>query len=194
MSERDICTKYITPALINSWWNIEKQVREEVTFTDGKIEIRWKKATRGVQKRADFILYYKNNFPIAIIEAKDNNHSVWAWMQQWLEYGRILDIPFVFSSNGDGFLEHDRLKDSWEVEKEISLENFPSPEELYNRYLASKNISSEEKEIIEEPYYLDLSGKEPRYYQRIAINRTIEAISKWKDRLLLVLSTWTGKT
>ena len=194
MSERDICTKYITPALINSWWNIEKQVREEVSFTDWKIEIRWKKATRWVQKRADFILYYKNNFPIAIIEAKDNNHSVWAWMQQGLDYARILDIPFVFSSNWDGFLEHDRLVESWEVEREISLENFPSPEILYNRYLESKKLTNQEKSIIEEPYFLDISWKEPRYYQRIAINRTIEAIAKWQNRLLLVMATWTGKT
>lgn len=194
LSERDICTKYITPALVNSWWNIVTQIREEVSFTDWKIEIRWKKATRWAQKRADYILYYKNNFPIAIIEAKDNSHSVWAWMQQWLEYGRILDIPFVFSSNWDSFLKHNRLIESWEVEEEISLEKFPTPEELYNLYLSSKNLTKEEKEIIEEPYFLDISWKEPRYYQRIAINRTIEAIAKWQNRLLLVMATWTGKT
>lgn len=194
LSERDICTKYIVPALQNAWWDIEKQIREEVTFTDWKILIQWKKISRINKKRADFILYYKNNLPIAIIEAKDNNHSVWDGMQQGLDYAKTLDIPFVFSSNWDAFLEHDRMTQDWIVEKELSLENFPSPEELYNRYLQSKNITHKQKEIIEEPYYLDVSWKEARYYQRVAINRTIEAISKWQDRILLVMATGTGKT
>lgn len=194
MSERDICTKYINPALQNSSWNLETQVREEVTFTDWKILIQGKKISRINKKRADYILYYKNNFPIAVIEAKDNNHSVWAGMQQALHYAKTLDIPFVYSSNWDWFLEHDRTIENWVIERELSLENFPSPEELYNRYLQSKGITAEQKEIIEEPYYIDVSWKEARYYQRVAINRTIEAIAKWQDRLLLVMATWTGKT
>ncbi len=164
LSERDICTKYINPALQNAGWDIGKQVREEVTFTDWKIVAKWKKVYRLNKKRADYILYYKNNFPIAVIEAKDNNHSLWDGMQQALEYGEILDIPFVYSSNGDGFLEHDRLKDDGEIEKEISLNDFPSPENLYQRYLQEKWITQEEKKIIEEPYYLDSTWKSPRYY------------------------------
>ncbi|MCH8518297.1 DEAD/DEAH box helicase family protein [Candidatus Gracilibacteria bacterium] len=194
LSERDICSKYINPALQLSDWDLEKQVREEVTFTDGKILIQGKRISRVGKKRADYILYYKNNFPIAVIEAKDNNHSIGAGMQQALHYAKTLDIPFVYSSNGDGFLEHDRTLESGVIERELSLENFPSPQELYNRYLKSKNISEEQKEIIEEPYYLDVSGKEARYYQRVAINRTIEAIAKGQDRILLVMATGTGKT
>jgi type I restriction enzyme R subunit len=194
MSERDICSKYINPALQLSNWDLEKQVREEVTFTDWKILIQGKKVSRVGKKRADYILYYKNNFPIAVIEAKDNNHSIWAGMQQALHYAKTLDIPFVYSSNWDWFLEHDRTIENWVIEKEISLDNFPNPQELYNRYLQSKGITEKQKEIIEEPYYLDISGKEARYYQRVAINRTIEAIAKWQNRLLLVMATWTGKT
>lgn len=194
LSERDICTKYIVPALQKAWWDIEKQIREEVTFTDWKIVMQWLRISRINKKRADFILYYKNNFPIAIIEAKDNNHSIWAGMQQWLEYSNMLDIPFVYSSNWDWFLEHDKTKNSWEIEKEISLDNFPTPEELYQRYLSSKNITPEIQKIIEEPYYLDLGWKWPRYYQRVAINRSLEAIAKWQNRLLLVMATWTWKT
>lgn len=194
LTERDICTKYINPSIQSSGWDIEKQVREEVTFTDWKILIQGKKISRINKKRADYILYYKNNFPIAVIEAKDNNHSLWAGMQQALHYAKTLDIPFVYSSNWDWFLEHDRIIEDWVIERELSLENFPSPKELYNRYLQSKWITSEQKEIIEEPYYIDVSWKEARYYQRVAINRTIEAIAKWQNRLLLVMATWTGKT
>ncbi len=194
MSERDICTKYINPSLQNSSWDLETQVREEVTFTDWKILIQGKKISRINKKRADYILYYKNNLPIAVIEAKDNNHSVWAGMQQALNYAKTLDIPFVYSSNWDWFLEHDRTIEDWVIEKELSLDSFPSPEKLYDRYLKSKWITSAQKEIIEEPYYIDVSWKKARYYQRVAINRTIEAIAKWQDRLLLVMATWTGKT
>lgn len=153
-----------------------------------------KKIVRLNEKRADYILYYKNNFPIAIIEAKSNKYSVWTWMQQGLNYAKILDIPFVFSSNGDWFLEHDRLKSEWKIERELSLDKFPSPEELYERYTWTLDITKEQKEIIEEPYHIDLTWKSPRYYQRIAINRTIETISKGTNRILLVMATWTWKT
>lgn len=198
LSERDICTKFIHPAIEKAWWNMKNQVREEVSFkekfTDWKIVAKWKKIVRLNEKRADYILYYKNNFPIAIIEAKSNKHSIGTWMQQWLNYAKTLDIPFVFSSNGDWFLEHDRLKTEWEVERELSLDDFPSPKELYARYTWELNITPQQKEIIEEPYHVDLGWKSPRYYQRIAINRTIDAISQWTDRILLVMATGTGKT
>lgn len=198
LSERDICTKFIHPAIEKAWWDIKNQVREEVSFkekfTDWKIVAKWKKIVRLNEKRADYILYYKNNFPIAIIEAKSNKYSIGTWMQQGLNYAKTLDIPFVFSSNGDWFLEHDRLKTEWEVERELSLDEFPSPEELYARYTWELNITKEQKEIIEEPYHIDLEWKSPRYYQRIAINRTINAIAQGSNRILLVMATWTWKT
>lgn len=194
LSERDICTKYITPALIKSGWDLESQVREEVTFTNGRIIVRGKIHKRGKSKRADYILYYKPNIPIAIIEAKDNKHSVGAGMQQALEYGEILNIPFIFSSNGDGFLFHDSTATKL-VETELDLENFPSPSELWNKYCSWKGIASEEqKSIIEQDYHFDDSGKSPRYYQLNAINKTLEAVAKKQDRILLVMATGTGKT
>ncbi|MEF2176136.1 MAG: DEAD/DEAH box helicase family protein [Candidatus Absconditabacteria bacterium] len=194
LSERDICTKFINPALIKVGWDLKSQIREEVTFTDGKIIAKGKRIERGNKKRADIILYYKNNLPIGIIEAKCNNHSLGDGMQQGLEYSNILDIPFVYSSNGDGFLEHDKTKSHGQIEKQLSLDEFPSPEELYNRYIEHLNLNSEQKKILEQPYYFSMGGKEPRYYQRIAINRTIEAISKGQNRILLVMATGTGKT
>lgn len=128
LSERDICSKYITPALIQSGWDLQKQIREEVTFTDGRVIVRKKMVTRGDRKRADYILYYKTNIPI---EAKDNKHSIGSGMQQGLKYGEVLDIPFVYSSNGDGFLEHDRTVQDGTVERELVMNKFPSPDELW---------------------------------------------------------------
>ena len=194
LSERDICSKYITPALINAGWDLERQIREEVTFTDGRIIIRKKLVTRGERKRADYILYYKSNIPLAIIEAKDNKHPVGAGMQQALNYAEILDIPFAFSSNGDAFLEHDRTIKEGKKEREIPLNRFPSPEELWNRYKSAKGITEKEEAIVTQEYYFEQNGKTPRYYQRIAINRTIEAIAKGQKRILLVMATGTGKT
>ncbi|WP_068505361.1 EcoAI/FtnUII family type I restriction enzme subunit R [Paenibacillus kribbensis] len=194
MSERDICSKYITPALIQSGWDLQKQIREEVTFTDGRVIVRKKMVSRGDRKRADYILYYKMNIPIAIIEAKDNKHSLGSGMQQGLNYGEILDIPFVYSSNGDGFLEHDRTVQSGAVERELSLSQFPSPEDLWNRYKQFKGIDKKAEETITQDYYFAQGSKSPRYYQRIAINRTVEAISQGQDRILLVMATGTGKT
>ncbi|MGF7400882.1 DEAD/DEAH box helicase family protein [Thermoanaerobacterium thermosaccharolyticum] len=194
LSERDICTKYITPALVNAGWDLERQIREEVSFTDGKIIVRKKLVTRGEKKRADYILYYKSNIPIAIIEAKDNKHAVGAGMQQALEYAEILDIPFAFSSNGDSFLEHDRTIKEGIVEREIPLYKFPSPMELWNRYKKAKGFTENEEKIVTQEYYYDQNGKNPRYYQRIAINRTVEAIAKGQNRILLVMATGTGKT
>ncbi|MEF3301910.1 EcoAI/FtnUII family type I restriction enzme subunit R [Paenibacillus sp. GYB003] len=194
LSERDICSKYITPALVQSGWDLQKQIREEVTFTDGRIIVRKKVVTRGEKKRADYILYYKANMPIAIIEAKDNKHSLGAGMQQAINYGDILDIPFVYSSNGDGFIEHDRTVNSGAVERELALSQFPSPEELWHRYKAAKGIDNTTEETIVEDYYFTQESKSPRYYQRIAINRAVEAIAKGQDRILLVMATGTGKT
>lgn len=196
LSETDIKTKYITPAIKNAGWDIKKQVREEVSFTNGRVIVNGKTTKRGERKRADYILYGKDNLPIAIVEAKDNNHSVKSGLLQGVEYGEILDIPFVYSSNGNGFAEFDRTKTSGKIEKELNLEEFPSPEELWQRYKESKGIKSEEIEkIISQDYYIDInSNREPRYYQRIAINRTIEAVAKRQNRILLVMATGTGKT
>ncbi len=191
LSEEDIKMKYITPAIEKAGWDIKTQVRAEYSFTDGRIIVRGNLVARGKRKRADYILSYKPNMPLAIIEAKDNNKSMGAGMQQALEYGDILDIPFIYSSNGDGFIEHDNFTGK---ERELSLEEFPSPDELWERYKAGKGIQAHEEKIISEDYFFDMSGKSPRYYQRVAINRTIEAISKGQDRILLVMATGTGKT
>ncbi len=195
LSERDICSKFITPALIKAGWDINRQVLEEVSFTDGKIFVRGKLTARGKRKRADYILYYKPNIPIAIIEAKDNNHSVRAGLQQALEYASILDIPFVFSSNGDGFVFHDKSAHDSLIEKELSLDEFPSPADLWDKYSRYKGIDKPEiSQVVTQDYYFDGSGRKPRYYQQIAINRTIEAIAKGQNRILLVMATGTGKT
>lgn len=193
LSEASIITKYILPSIINSGWK-QNQIAQEVSFTDGKIIVRKKIVSRGQTKRADIILYYKDNLPLAIIEAKDNKHSIHAGMQQGLNYGEILDIPFVYSSNGDGFIEHDRTKTSGTLEREITLDNFPSPEELWKRYKEYKAITEEQEKVITHNYHYDQDTFPPRYYQRIAINRTVEAIAKGKDRVLLVMATGTGKT
>ena len=192
LSERDICTKFITPAVEKAGWDKRNQFLEEVSFTDGKIYVRGKLTTRGVRKRADYILYYKPNIPIAIIEAKDNKHSVRAGIQQALEYAGILDIPCVFSSNGDGFLFHDR---NTGTEIELDIDNFPSPTELWEKYKQYKGITTPEAEkIVGQDYFFDGSTRKPRYYQQIAVNRTVEAIANGQNRILLVMATGTGKT
>src|SRR5690554_1236247 len=195
LSERDIITQFILPAIRKAGWNIGKQVREEVYFTDGRIYVKGNKTKRGERKFADIILYYKPNIPIAIIEAKDNKHSIGAGMQQGLAYAEILDIPIVFSSNGDGFLEHDRSGYSNQIERNLDLDSFPSPEELWEKYKHYKGISNKEQETISSfDYFFDSSGRKPRYYQQIAINRSVEAIAKGQKRILLVMATGTGKT
>ncbi len=143
LSERDICTKFITPALVRAGWNIQTQIREEVGFTAGRINVRGKTISRGERKRADYILYYRNNLPLALIEAKDGSHDVGDGMQQALNYAESLDIPFVYSSNGAGFLEHDRSGISDITEKEFPLDSFPTPEVLYTRYATAKGITDE---------------------------------------------------
>ena len=195
LSERDICTKFITPALEKAKWDKLTQILEEVSFTDGKIYVRGKLTARGARKRADYILYYKPNIPIAIIEAKDNNHSVRAGIQQGLDYAKTLDIPCVFSSNGDGFLFHDRTATDGNIETEIGLDNFPTPEQLWEKYKKYKDIGTADAEkVVSQDYYFDGSGRKPRYYQQIAINRTVEAIASGQNRILLVMATGTGKT
>ncbi|HVP77786.1 MAG TPA: DEAD/DEAH box helicase family protein [Thermodesulfobacteriota bacterium] len=194
LTERDICTKYITPALASSAWDIQSQIREEVSFTAGRIFVHGTKVKRGDAQRADYVLYYKPNIPIAVIEAKDNNHSVGSGMQQALGYADVLDVPFAFSSNGDGFLEHDRTCREGTVEREIPLSSFPTPGELWKRYCTAKGIVSTTESIIAQDYHADVIGKTPRYYQQIAINRTIEAIIKGQNRILLVMAAGTGKT
>ncbi|MEK7725059.1 MAG: DEAD/DEAH box helicase family protein [Acidobacteriota bacterium] len=195
LSERDICTKFITPAIIKAGWDLTTQLLEEVSFTDGKIFVRGKLHSRGKSKRADYILYYKPNIPIAIIEAKDNKHTIRDGLQQGLDYSETLDIPFVFSSNGDGFCFHDKTVSDGQIETELDNDSFPSPKMLWEKYKEYKGISTEEEEqIIEQDYYDDGTERKPRYYQQIAINRTIEAIAKGHNRILLVMATGTGKT
>ena len=194
LSEASIISKYIMPSIEDAGWDRQKQIAQEISFTDGRIIVRKKVVTRGIRKRADIILYYKNNLPLAIIEAKDNTHSIDAGMQQGLNYGEILDIPFVYSSNGDGFIEHDRTKSEGQIERELTLEQFPSPEELWNRYKAHKGLTDDQEEVVTHNYYYDQDCFPPRYYQRIAINRSVEAITQGKDKILLVMATGTGKT
>lgn len=194
LTERDICTKFILPAIRRAGWDDMLQVREEVYFTKGRIIVRGKLVTRGKAKKADFVLYYKPNIPIALIEAKDNTHSVGDGMQQGLDYAATLDVPFVFSSNGDGFVFHDRTGQSTPIESNLGLDAFPSPADLWSRYCDWKGLNAEAEKIVLQDYFDDGSGKAPRYYQVNAVNAAIEAIAKGKDRVLLVMATGTGKT
>jgi type I restriction enzyme R subunit len=194
LSERDVCSKFITPAILLAGWDPMSQIREEVSFTKGRIIVRGKLVSRGKAKRADYILYYKPNIPIAIIEAKDNNHSVGDGIQQALGYASTLEIPFVFSSNGDGFLFHDSTADNAKKETNLTLDQFPSPAELWDRYRAWKGLTDDEEKVVLQDYFDDGSGKSPRYYQCNAVNAAIEAIAKGQDRILLVMATGTGKT
>ncbi len=197
LTEADICTKFITPAILGvdgCKWNLMTQVLEERFFTKGRVIVRGKMVRRGEAKKADYILFYKPNIPIAVMEAKDNKHSVGAGMQQALEYVEILDVPFAYSSNGDAFLEHDRTGNSDPVEREIPLDQFPTSEELWARYRKAKGYTPEQEAVATQDYYDDGSGKAPRYYQLNAINRTVDAIARGENRILLVMATGTGKT
>lgn len=194
LSERDICTKYITPAIEQAGWDITTQIREEFPLTNGRIIVRGKLHTRAANKRADYILFYKPGIPIAVVEAKDNTHTISDGMQQALGYAEMIQVPFVFSSNGDRFLFHNKLQTSGQVEKEISMNEFPSPEELWRMWAINKGIDTQQSAIVTQDYYSDGSNKTPRYYQLLAINKTIEAIAKGQNRILLVMATGTGKT
>jgi type I restriction enzyme R subunit len=194
LSERDICTKFVVPALQSAGWDIQNQVREEYFFTAGQVLVKGKTVKRGKRKFADFLLSFKPNMPLALIEAKDNNHSVGSGMQQGLDYARTLDIPFVFSTNGDRFLFHDRLMTSGSIEQVLELEQFPSPTELWDRYCQARKFKQAALPVVSQDYYSDGSGRMPRYYQTIAINRVVEAIINGQKRALLVMATGTGKT
>lgn len=194
LTETEICDRYVTPAITGSGWDQHTQIRREFTFTAGQVFVRGNMAKRGEKKRADYILLREPNIPLAVVEAKDNNHSVGSGLQQALGYAKALDIPFVFSSNGDGFMFHDRTGQSDPVEREIGLGDFPSPDDLWARYRAWRGLTDESRLIAEQPYHDDGSGKEPRYYQRIAIQRAIEAVAKGDRRVLLAMATGTGKT
>lgn len=191
LSEEDIKLKYITPAIQKSDWDIQTQVRCEYYYTAGKINVRENVASRGKRKFVDYLLSYKSNIPIAIVEAKDNNVTDAHGIQQAIDYALDLDIPFAFSSNGSKFYEHDMITGK---ERTFEMNEFPTPEELWKRYVEEKNLNEEQEKIITEPYYFMSAYKTPRYYQRIAINKTVEAIAKGKKRLLLVMATGTGKT
>ncbi|RIN55765.1 EcoAI/FtnUII family type I restriction enzme subunit R [Staphylococcus simulans] len=191
MSEEDIKLKFITPSIMNAGWDIQKQIRMEYAFTDGRIILRGNITTRGKRKRVDYLLSYKSNLPLAIIEAKDNNHSIGQGLQQAIEYAKMLDVPYVYSSNGDGFIEQNLITGKV---KELTLDEFPSPEQLYQRYKLDKNINEREEQLLLEPYYFSTNYKIPRYYQRVAINKTIEAVANGQNRILVVSATGTGKT
>ena len=191
LSEEDIKLKYITPALQESEWDIKNQIRCEYYYTAGKINVRENIAQRGKGKKVDYLLSYKANIPIAIVEAKDNNVLASHGIQQGMDYAQDLDIPFAYSSNGDEFYEHDMITGE---ERTIPMNEFPTPKELWERYLKEKDITPDQESLITEPYYFMDINKTPRYYQRIAINKTIEAISKGQKRILLVMATGTGKT
>src|SRR5664280_1939771 len=194
LSEADICAKFITPHVENAGWDDATQIRREVHFTKGQIHVRGKMVTRGKSKFADYVLYYKPNIPIAIIEAKENNHAVGDGLQQALEYAEVLNIPFVFSSNGDGFVFHDRTGTLPAVETTLPLESFPSPARLWAIYRGWKGLSADQEHVVLQDYFDDGSERQPRYYQRNAINAATEAIAKGQNRLLLVMATGTGKT
>ena len=190
LTEEDIKLRYITPAINNAGWKNE-HIRMEYYFTDGRVIFQGKVHARQTGKKADYLLFHAANKPIAIVEAKDNNKPLGGGMQQAMEYAQILDIPFAYSSNGDGFLEHDFLTGK---ETELSLKQFPTPENLYKRLIDAKQLRGEVLKIVEQPFYSDPYTYEPRYYQRIAVERTVEAIAKGKDRVLIVMATGTGKT
>lgn len=194
LTERDICTKYITPALRAAGWDEMLQIREEYEITRGRIIVRGKLVSRGKRKRADYVLSVRPNVPLAVIEAKDNRHSVGDGIQQALGYAEMLNVPFAFSSNGDGFVFHDRTGHAEQPEVTLGLDEFPSPDELWQRYRRWKGLDDEAEQLFLQDYHDDGSGKTPRYYQVNAVNAAIEAVTKGQDRILLVMATGTGKT
>lgn len=190
LTEEDIKFRFITPAIENKGWD-KSSIRMEYYFTKGRIFVRGNIKARKKGKKADYILYTAENYPIAVVEAKDNNHIAAHGIQQAIEYAEILDIPFAYSSNGDNFVEHDMTTGK---ERTLEMDEFPTPLELRERFKASKSLSKEAQQIVDIPYYTNADSFEPRYYQRIAINRTIEAVARGQNRILLVMATGTGKT
>jgi type I restriction enzyme R subunit len=197
LSESDICDLFITPAIKDAGWDQLKQIRREVTLTPGPVVVRGNMSSRNKKKKkfADYVLSWEPGVPIAVVEAKDNNHTVSHGMQQGLGYSEILEVPSTFSSNGDAFASNNKVPESnEEIETEFPLASFPAPAELWKRYKTFRGIEDEDEELVVQPYHQDASGKEPRYYQVEAINRSFEAIAKGQKRLLLVMATGTGKT
>jgi len=193
LSETDIITKFILPAVEEAGWDSMTQILQEVKLRDGKVIVRGQMGVRQTVKSADIVLYHKPNIPLAVIEAKANKHEIGKGMQQGLDYARLLDVPFIFASNGDGFVFHDKTNPQ-QLESEIRLDDFPTPEELWQKYCQWKGFTEAQLPIITQDYYDDGSGKTPRYYQLQAINKSVEAVSAGQDRVLLVMATGTGKT
>jgi type I restriction enzyme R subunit len=197
LSETDICDLFITPAIKNAGWDPINQIRREVTLTPGPVIVRGNMSLRNKKKKkfADYVLYQEPGVPIAVIEAKDNNHTVSQGMQQALQYSEILDVPSAFSSNGDAFASHNKFPAAGEdIEIQFPLEAFPSSQALWKRYKKYRGIEDQSEDLVLQPYHTDSSGKEPRYYQVEAINRVIETVAKGQKRILLVMATGTGKT
>ena len=190
LKEQEIRTMFISPALKDKGWEVPVNMREEYYFTDGRVLVAGSQHSVAEGKKADYLLYHKGK-PIAVVEAKDNKHAIGGGIQQAMDYALILDLKFAYSSNGDGFLEHDFITGK---ETELALDQFPTEEELHQRYLDSKHYTLEEQHIVETPFYYDAYSHEPRYYQRIAIDRTVEAIARGQQRVLVVMATGTGKT
>ena len=197
LSESDICDLFISPAIKGAGWDPMTQIRREVTLTPGPVVVRGNVASRNKKKSkfADYILYQEPSVPIAVVEAKDNNHTVSQGLQQALGYAEILDIPSAFSSNGDAFASHNKVPAAGEdIETQFPLGAFPPPQLLWRRYKTHRGIKDAEEPLVLQPYHEDASGKEPRYYQADAINRTVEAVAAGQNRVLLVMATGTGKT
>ena len=193
LSETDIITKFIMPAVKDAGWNLMTQIRQEVKLRDGKVIVRGQLGVRKTVKSADIVLYHKPNIPLAVIEAKANKHEIGKGMQQGLDYARLLEVPFIFASNGDGFIFHDKTNPT-QLETQISLNDFPTPEQLWQKYCTYRGYTKAQLPLITQDYHDDGSGKAPRYYQLQAINKTIEAVSNGQNRMLLVMATGTGKT
>ena len=194
LTEADIRTKFITPAIVKAGWDIDTQIREEYPITKGRIIAKGKVCKRDNPLKADYILFYKQNIPLAVVEAKDNNHTMAHGMQQALQYAKMMDIPFVFSSNGDGFVFHNKYITEGVVETTLTNDEFPAPEALWQMYLEKNNVNEAKEKVITQPYYSDNPNKQPRYYQMNAINKTVNAVLNNQKRILLVMATGTGKT
>jgi type I restriction enzyme R subunit len=197
LSERDIENIFITPAIINAGWDLQSQIRTQVTLTPGPVIVRGEMSARNKKKKkfADYVLSWKPGTRVAVVESKDNNHTISHGIQQALGYAEILGVPSAFSSNGDAFASHNKVAtDGEDIETEFPLEQFPNPQLLWERYKKFHNIKEKEEDLVLQPFYADGSNKEPRYYQVEAINRTIEAVAKGQKRILLVMATGTGKT
>ena len=193
-NEMEIRSNFITPAIKKAGWIFNKNFREEYPITNGRITATSNIVKRNNPLRADYVLFYRPNIPLAVVEAKDNNHNISDGMQQALNYAKMLDVPFAFSSNGDGFIFHNKFVKAGDIEIFLPLNEFPSPEKLWEMYKAGRNITEKQQQIIDAPYFLDNPDKLPRYYQINAINKTVEAIADGRERLLIVMATGTGKT